>query len=96
MVDDDPLSDLDVDEFDDLARAEQAATVRVESRRYDKPVTLVEGLDPSVIDLANLASELKKELGTGGTVAEGVIELQGDHRERVPDLLDDRGFDVRG
>ncbi len=79
---------------DDLARADQRASVRVESRRYDKPVTVVEGLDPDGVDLKELASELKRALAVGGTVEEGRIELQGDHAKRVPELLQERGFEV--
>lgn len=79
---------------DDLARADQRASVRVESRRYDKPVTVVEGLDPDGVDLKELASELKRALAVGGTVEEGRIELQGDHAKRVPELLRERGFEV--
>jgi len=43
MTDDDPFDGLDVPGEDDLARAEQELTVHVESRRYDKPMTVVEG-----------------------------------------------------
>lgn len=79
---------------DDLARADQRATVRVESRRYDKPVTVIEGLDSDSVDLDDLASDLKSALAVGGTVEEGRIELQGDHAGRAPDLLRERGFEV--
>ncbi|MEM4780464.1 MAG: stress response translation initiation inhibitor YciH [Halalkalicoccus sp.] len=79
---------------DDLARADQRATVRVESRRYGKPVTVVEGLDPNAIDLTELASRLKRALAVGGTVEDGRIELQGDHAKRVPNLLREEGFEV--
>lgn len=84
--------ELGIDE--DLARAQQRATIRMEKRRYGKPVTIVEGLDPHDVDLPELASGLKRRLGTGGTVEDGRIELQGDHRKRVPDLLREEGFVV--
>jgi len=47
-------------------------------------------------DLEALASESKTALGTGGTAKEGRIELQGDHAERVRELLAARGYDVVG
>ena len=78
---------------DDLARAEQELAVRVESRRYGKPVTVVEGFEGGV-DLRTLASTLKRRLATGGTVDEGRIELQGDHAGRLPDVLREEGFRV--
>lgn len=79
---------------DDLARADARLRIRLEKRRYGKPVTVVEGFED--VDLAGLASELKGALGTGGTVAGDAIELQGDHADRVPALLRERGFTVDG
>jgi translation initiation factor 1 len=78
---------------DDLARATQRARIRVDTRRYGKAVTVVEGLDDSV-DRSALASTLKSALAVGGTVAEDAIELQGDHRDRLPEILRERGFEV--
>lgn len=92
-ADDDPFANIP-DVEDDLARAEQRASVRVETRRYGKPMTIVEGLDPKVVDLQDLASELKRAVASGGSVTEGHIELQGDHANRVPELLRERGFAV--
>ncbi|WP_247730191.1 translation initiation factor [Halovivax limisalsi] len=97
MSNDDGLDDL-LDELDthgDLDAAEQVLRIRTESRRYDKPVTIVEGFDLPKSEIESLASDLKSAMGTGGTVDEGRIELQGDHRDRVPDMLRDRGFAVR-
>lgn len=97
MSNDDPLDDL-LDELDthgDLETAEQVLSLRTEKRRYDKPVTIVEGFDLPESEIKSIASDLKSSLGTGGTVDEGHIELQGDHRDRVPDLLREHGFDVR-
>ncbi|WP_306054367.1 SUI1 family translation initiation factor [Natronococcus wangiae] len=96
MSNDDPLDDL-LDELDahgDLETAEQVLSIRTEKRRYGKPVTIVEGFDLPQSELKSVASDLKSSLGTGGTVDEGRIELQGDHRDSVPDLLRERGFDV--
>lgn len=78
---------------DDLARTEQQLSIRVESRRYDKPVTIVEGFDDSV-DIDDLASTLKSKVAAGGTVSDGQIELQGDHADRIPEILQDEGFQV--
>nr|WP_199174727.1 stress response translation initiation inhibitor YciH [Halegenticoccus soli] len=78
----------------DLDRAEQRLSVRVERRRYGKPVTIVEGFETSVIDIDEVASELKRKLATGGTVEGDAVELQGDHRNRVPGVLEDMGFRV--
>ncbi|MFC7044735.1 stress response translation initiation inhibitor YciH [Halobacteriaceae archaeon GCM10025711] len=93
---DDPTAGLpdEFDRLDDLARAEQELTIRTETRRYGKTVTIVEGFDPSFSDVTDLASTLKRALGTGGSVVEGRVELQGDHVERVQKLLQEQGYRV--
>jgi len=93
MADDDPFADIPGIE-EDLARAEEVLSVRVERRTYDKPVTIVEGFDEDATDLQDVASQLKKQLGAGGTVSDGTVEIQGDHADRVPGLLEEMGFRV--
>ena len=56
---------------------------RESSGRGGKPVSLVKNLVLSADDLKALAKKLKQECGTGGTVKDGVIEIQGDHRDTV-------------
>ncbi len=96
VANDESIDDLldELDTHDDLTRTEQSVSIRMERRRYDKPVTILEGFDLPHADVAELASTLKRSLGTGGTVDDGRIELQGDHRGRVPELLRDQGFAV--
>ena len=76
-----------------LAVEASVVTVRVDQRRYGKNMTLVEGFDPAV-DVKLLTKELKNFLGTGGTLKDGVVELQGDHREKVKGYLRQRGYTV--
>jgi len=73
---------------------EQPARVRRE-KRTGKVVTVVFGIDLAEPHLKAFAVELKKTLSTGGTVAGGEIELQGDHRERVLALLKARGYPAK-
>jgi translation initiation factor 1 len=51
--------------------------------RAGKGVTTVTGLPMSLSDVESLATRLKKRCGSGGTVREGVIEIQGDHRDVI-------------
>ena len=60
-----------------------------------KTVTLVQGLALDEASLTQLGKQLKAACGTGGTVKEGVIEVQGDHRELVMRLLTGQGFMVK-
>ena len=68
---------------------------RESSGRGGKAVTLVKNLVLSVDDLKALAKRLKQECGTGGTVRDGVIEIQGEQRERIADVLHKLGYKVK-
>lgn len=76
-----------------LIREQQFIKIRLDRRRFGKEVTIIEGLMGSSSELKELASRLKSKLATGGTVKEGRIELQGDHRHRVKQILiNDLGY----
>jgi translation initiation factor 1 len=60
--------------------------------RKGKGVTVVKGLELSVDDLRRLARELKQACGSGGTIKQDTIEIQGDHRDRVVEELARRGY----
>lgn len=63
--------------------------------RGGKGVTLVTGLALGEAELAALAKELKARCGTGGTVKDGVIELQGEHRDALVAELGRRGYTIK-
>ena len=63
--------------------------------RKGKTVTTVSGVPESESDVQTLASELKRQLGTGGSVKDGIIVIQGDHRKKIVLLLEDRGYRVK-
>jgi translation initiation factor 1 len=66
--------------------AAKPAAVRVGREvkgRAGKGVTTVTGLPMSLSDIESLAAKLKKRCGSGGTVREGIIEIQGDHRDVI-------------
>jgi translation initiation factor 1 len=66
------------------------------AHRGGKTVTVVDGLPRNEPFLATIASVLKRACGSGGTVAEGRVEIQGDQREKIRDLLARRGWTVKG
>ena len=76
----------------DLDREEARIRVRMEMRRFGKPTTVVEGVKMNEKDLQELGTKMKKILATGGTVKDGVIILQGDHRDRAVEILTKQGF----
>ena len=66
---------------------------REQGGRRGKTVTVVRGLAGG--DLDAVAGELKRLCGSGGTVKDGAVELQGDHRDRVAGHLQAKGFAVK-
>ena len=58
-------------------------------------VSLVTGVPLASAELKALAKELKKKCGSGGTVKDGVIEIQGDHRDLLVEMLEKRGFKAK-
>lgn len=81
----------EADVFKEIAKGEQKITVSTVSRRYGKIITLVSGFDKS-FDIKGTAKHLKEKLACGGTVKDGVIELQGNHRKQVKPVLVTLGF----
>jgi len=63
--------------------------------RRGKGVTVITGVPLGPAELAALARELKARCGSGGTVRDGVIEIQGEHRDRLVEELTRRGYRVK-
>jgi translation initiation factor 1 len=63
--------------------------------RKGKGVTLVTGVPVAKDELKKLAKELKQKCGTGGALKDRVIEIQGDQRDLLVDLLKAKGFTVK-
>ena len=73
------------------------AKLRMEKKgRGGKVVTVVYDLPRNTNFLKELSQELKKACGVGGAVADATVELQGDVRDRIRDLLTKKGFVVKG
>jgi translation initiation factor 1 len=63
--------------------------------RAGKSVTLVEGLHLPAKEMARLLGELKASFGTGGSIKDGVLEIQGDHRDAIVRRLETMGYKPR-
>ncbi|ORM55219.1 translation initiation factor [Pantoea conspicua] len=68
---------------------------RQTSGRKGKGVCLISGIDMDDAGLTQLAAELKKKCGCGGSLKEGVIEIQGDKRDLLKSLLEAKGMKVK-
>ena len=68
---------------------------RATQGRAGKGVTTVTGLPLPLVEVEALATRLKKRCGSGGTVRDGIIEIQGEHRDTVLALLKEAGWDAK-
>ena len=75
-----------------IAKESQKILVYVERKKFNKNYTIVEGIDEKEIDLKDLAKKLKSELACGGTMKDGKIELQGEHKQKTKKILIEYGF----
>jgi translation initiation factor 1 len=79
---------------EDIAREQQKISILVDKRRYGKMMTIIDGINPHELDINSLISNLKTICACGGTIKDGKIELQGDHRNKVKESLEKMGFMV--
>ncbi|RJQ20769.1 stress response translation initiation inhibitor YciH [Candidatus Woesearchaeota archaeon] len=75
-----------------IAKESLKIIVRTVEKKFNKKYTVVEGIDQKEIDIGALAKKLKAKLACGGTVKDGRIELQGDHKAKVKQVLIEAGF----
>lgn len=79
-------------EIDTLEPGKQNLKIWLDRLKGGRVATVVRGFVGSADDLAELGKELKKSCGVGGTAKDGEIIIQGDHRDRVLDLLTKAGY----
>jgi translation initiation factor 1 len=92
MSEDNDTNSLSIDDIiRELDREETNIVISKEIKKFNKPITVVRGLERRK-DVQLIARELKTKLGTGGTYKAGQIILQGDHRESVKNFLIAKGF----
>ena len=64
-------------------------------KRKGKPTTIIEGYTGAEEDFKILAKELKTKLSVGGTFKDDSIIIQGDYRDKIMDILKEKGFKVK-
>jgi len=75
-----------------IVKSSQRIRVKSDRKRYGKIVTIVEGFEGG-IDIKDITKALKNRLACGGTYKGDTIELQGDHRKKIKEMLVELGFD---
>lgn len=64
-------------------------------KRKGKPITILEGYTGAIEDFKKLAKELKQQLSVGGSFKDDKIIIQGDYRDKIMQILKDKGFNVK-
>jgi translation initiation factor 1 len=77
---------------EEIAKESQRVRISTDKRRFGKLATIVDGINDPGIDLKELSSLLKAKCACGGTIRESTIELQGDHRAKVREILETIGY----
>lgn len=75
-----------------IAKEDQKIEISSIKKKFGKLNTVIKGIDSKEIDVKDLGKQLKNELSCGGTVKEGKIELQGNHKNAVKKKLMEKGF----
>ena len=87
------MSDILEDLLKGIYKEDTIIKIRLEKRRGgSRCVTVIEGIDEKAFNHKELVSTFKNRLACGGTAKDGRLELQGDHRYKVRDLLIEMGF----
>ncbi len=76
----------------EISKEQQRIRVRLETRKWGREMTIIDGIDEKSVDISRLAARLKAMCACGGTAKNGQILLQGDHRDRARGLLSKLGF----
>lgn len=76
---------------EEIAKSDQNIEVKIEKKKFGKISTIVLGLKD--VDIKDIAKKLKEKLACGGTIKNNVVELQGDHRNKIRQTLVEMGFE---
>lgn len=83
------------DERETVSASQQTLYISLERLKGGKVATIVDGFIGSDNDLQTLGKQLKSKCGVGGTVKDGIILLQGEHRDKVIQLLTTLGYKTK-
>lgn len=90
----DPITGLpkELGVFEDISKDAQSIKVYVIKKKFGKKYTVIEGIDSKELQAKDITKSLKNKFACGGTSKEGKIELQGDYRPQIRDVLVKMGF----
>ena len=83
---------IDICVCEEISKEQQRIRVRLETRKWGKAVTIIDGINDKDANLSRLAQKLKTFCACGGTAKNNEIILQGDHRDKVRSYLIHLGY----
>ena len=94
MTEIDPITGLpkELGVWESITKESQKIIVGIVKKRFGKVYTTMSGIDNKEVNLKELAKTLKSKFACGGTAKNNVIELQGDHKQKVKKHLVELGF----
>ncbi len=92
----DPITGLpkELGVFEDISKDSQSIKVHVIKKKFGKKYTIIEGIDSKDIKAKDITKSLKSKFACGGTSKDGKIELQGDYRQSIREVLVKLGFNT--
>lgn len=90
----DPITGLpkELGIIEEISKENLQVTVSMAKKKFGKKYTIIEGVADQGIDIKDLTKALKQKFATGGSFKGNTIELQGDHRTKIKDVLTEFGF----
>ncbi|MGG8498058.1 translation initiation factor [Tenacibaculum sp. TC6] len=83
-----------VEEKPDIWLQEEPILCKYEKRK-GKPITIIDGYNGATNDFKKLAKEIKTKLSVGGSFKDDSIIIQGDYRDKIMEILKEKGFNVK-
>lgn len=77
---------------EEIAKESQKIIVKTVKKKFGKLNTIIEGIDAKDIDIKEVTKKLKSIFACGGTIKDGIIELQGEHKQKIKNALVQMGF----
>ena len=77
---------------EEMSKEQQRIRIRLETRKWRRKWTVIDGIDPKEVSLDNLVTQLKNQCACGGTAKNEQILLMGDHRKTVLGTLIEHGY----
>jgi translation initiation factor 1 len=90
----DPITGLpkELSSWDNITKEDQKITIDIIKKKFGKLYTKITGINSKDVDIRAITKKLKSKFACGGTAKDGIVELQGNHKQNVKAFLAELGF----